>query len=214
VLALPTAADFFDGFRSLPGELQIVDVQHGKRRQLSGLEPVDLRVGVLPEASEGGAGDARLRSVLEHFAELTGLPLLAVTALRRAGRWPVEDPRRALRLMLETGMEELVVGDRWVRWAPGEIGRDPWLTLRPKLSTAASIYRNDQEDRDQEGRASGFLTAPGCCAQVGDCGLELLERCRGQRSLERLLEDLDPQARQDVRALLCQLHDRGLVSLL
>jgi carbamoyltransferase len=98
-----------------PFMLLLAQVREPWRAELPAVTHVDgtARVQtVTPEAEPSCA------ALLERFREITGLPVLLNTSFNRAGEPIVESPDDALRMLRATGLDALVLEDRWVEKVP------------------------------------------------------------------------------------------------
>lgn len=109
------ADDWFEDVRPSPYMLLAFPVRAEKRSLVPAITHVDGTARVQTVAADTSP---RYHALLRRFGELSGVPILLNTSFNVRGEPVVNTPAEALDALLRTGLDAVVVGDRWIEAPP------------------------------------------------------------------------------------------------
>lgn len=204
--------DFFDLDVPSPYMLVVTDVRPDKLAAIPSVCHVDntCRVQVVPPDFDGD-----YRKLIEHFMELTGVPLVLDTSFNIRGEPIVETPRDALRCFLGTNLEVLYLQNyRVTKTTISEHGN--FKSLRPFLNEELSMGNSLEVANGRWVSESTYVQArTGYKSPIEKHEAEILRLVDGERSIAEINDLLKPAlADEDLRRRFTNFQRRGFISFL
>jgi len=186
-----------------PFMLLVTDVREEYRAELGGITHVD---GTARHQTVDRESEPAFASLIESFAEITGLPMVLNTSFNLKGEPIVETPGDALRCFTSTEMDSLVLG-RYVVAAWDFGARVPRRrAMRLRLDAALNADDADLRPRALQLSSNGSSEAMSCEPEV----LSLLLRIDGRRNVAAIAKETG-QRPEALKPVLLALLRRGYV---
>ena len=208
---LPESQTFFSEIAALPLVQQSATLKPEHRAAFPALVPVRLGVQVLSSTL-----DEFLFELATHFADRTGVGLLAASPFHLWRRDLVTTPRQAIRSFLVSSIDALVLGDRLVVKTHGATAVGNLLPFRPRVSEEALVFRGAAENGKENlliriKRRGGYATDD--LLKLHPEMSRILDLCDGTRTVAEVLERLGgSRMNEKICGFLRNLWRRGALS--
>jgi carbamoyltransferase len=204
--------DFFDLEIDSPYMLIVTQIRAAKRDVVPSVCHVDntCRVQMVAPGFEGN-----YRKLIEHFMELTGVPLVLDTSFNIRGEPIIETPEEALRCFLSSNMDVLYLHNYRVTKITIK-NSDNFRRLTPVLNDELSIGSSmDARDGQWTPELWYVQTRTGYKIQINQTEFAILRLVNGERSIDEINDGLSEKlADKELKLLFTGLQQQGIISFL